>query len=207
MLLLLDNFDSFVYNLARYFEELGHETLVVRNDAIDITGVRSLQPSAIVISPGPCDPARAGVSLDIVRELGAEVPILGVCLGHQVVGAAYGAEVIRGQPVHGRAAAIHHDGRGIFRDIPNPFTAARYHSLILSPDELPASLEVAARLDDGTIMAVRHRNFPVVGVQFHPESVLTEHGPQFLLNFLMHETDRKIAPGTSQLARSTAASS
>ena len=207
MLLLLDNFDSFVYNLARYLEELGQETLVVRNDAIDVAGVRSLRPRAIVISPGPCDPSRAGVSLDIVRKLGAEVPILGVCLGHQVIGAAYGAEVIRGKPVHGRTAAIRHDGRGIFHDIPNPFTAARYHSLILSPDGLPQTLEVAAYLDDGTIMAVRHREFPVVGVQFHPESVLTEHGPQFLLNFLLREKERKMAPRKAPLVVSTAYSS
>lgn len=207
MLLLLDNFDSFVYNLARYLEELGQETLVVRNDAIDVAGVRSLRPRAIVISPGPCDPPRAGISLEVVRKLGAEIPILGVCLGHQVIGAAYGAEVIRGKPVHGRTAAIRHDGRGIFHDIPNPFTAARYHSLILSLDGFPRTLEVAAHLDDGTIMAVRHRELPVVGVQFHPESILTEHGQQFLLNFLLRETERKMAPREAPLVVSTAYSS
>jgi anthranilate synthase/aminodeoxychorismate synthase-like glutamine amidotransferase len=204
MLLLLDNFDSFVYNLARYFEELGQETLVVRNDAIDVAGVRALRPQAIILSPGPCDPSRAGVSLDVVRELGAKVPILGVCLGHQVIGAAYGAEVIRGEPVHGRAAEVHHDGRGIFRDIPSPFTAARYHSLILSPGTIPETLEVTARLDDGTCMAVRHRKHPVVGVQFHPESVLTEHGPQFLRNFLLLEKERETVSEKAPLVVSTA---
>jgi anthranilate synthase/aminodeoxychorismate synthase-like glutamine amidotransferase len=191
MLLLIDNFDSFVYNLARYFEELGRETVVVRNDAIDLNGIRALAPEAIILSPGPCDPPRAGISLHVVRELGAEIPLLGVCLGHQVIGAACGGEVIRGMPVHGRASRIHHDGKGIFDGIPSPFLAARYHSLIVSERALPETVEVAARLDDGTIMALRHRELPVVGVQFHPESVLTEHSHRLLANFLEHEATRK----------------
>ena len=187
MILLIDNYDSFVYNLARYFEEIGRETEVVRNDAIDLEGIRGMSPEAIVISPGPCDPARAGISLSVLRDLGPEIPMLGVCLGHQALGAAYGGAVVRGEPVHGRAAEVHHDGRGIFRGIPSPFLAGRYHSLVVSPDALPECLEVAARLRDGTIMALRHRELPLVGVQFHPESVLTEHGHELLRNFLSDE--------------------
>lgn len=190
MLLLIDNFDSFVYNLARYFEEIGRETLVVRNDAIGIERIRALAPEAIVISPGPCDPPRAGISIEVVRELGAEIPILGVCLGHQAIGAALGASVVRGDPVHGRTGTVHHDETGIFHGIPNPFRAARYHSLVVSPAGLPPSLEVAAWLEDGTIMALRHREFPILGVQFHPESVLTQHGHRLLANFLEREAKR-----------------
>jgi anthranilate synthase/aminodeoxychorismate synthase-like glutamine amidotransferase len=190
MLLLIDNYDSFVYNLARYLEELGRETLVVRNDAIDVAAIRALSPEAIVISPGPCDPPRAGISVELVRTLGAEVPILGVCLGHQVIGAAYGGDVVRGKPIHGRASAIHHDGRGIFQGVPSPFLAGRYHSLVVEERRLPVELEVAARLDDGTVMALRHRERPIVGVQFHPESVLTEHGHKLLGNFLEIEARR-----------------
>jgi len=187
LILLIDNYDSFVYNLARYFEEIGRETVVVRNDAIDLEGIRRMAPEAIAISPGPCDPTRAGISLSVLRELGPEIPMLGVCLGHQALGAAYGGSVVRGEPVHGRAAEVHHDGRGIFRGIPSPFRAGRYHSLVVSPEALPGSLEVAARLRDGTIMALHHRELPLVGVQFHPESVLTEHGHALLRNFLSDE--------------------
>lgn len=187
MILLIDNFDSFVYNLARYLEELGHETLVARNDSLGVEDVRALRPGAIVISPGPCDPPSAGVSMDLVRELGGEVPILGVCLGHQAIGAALGARVVRGEPVHGRTSPVHHDGRGIFQGIPSPFVAARYHSLVVAPDGLPPVLEVTARLEDGTIMGLRRRGQPVVGIQFHPESVLTERGHQLLENFLRLE--------------------
>ena len=174
MILLIDNYDSFVYNLARYLEELGKKTLVCRNDAIDIPTLRALRPEAIVLSPGPCDPQRAGISLSVVRELAGEVPILGICLGHQVIGAAFGGDVVRGSPVHGRVGVIYHDGRGIFHGIPSPFCAGRYHSLVVSPRGLPETLEVAAQL-------------PVVGIQFHPESVLTEHGHTLLGNFLERE--------------------
>ena len=187
MLLLIDNFDSFVYNLARYLQELGRETRVVRNDAIDVGGIRALGPEAVVISPGPCAPERAGVSVAAVRDLGAEIPILGVCLGHQAIGAAYGGRVVRGEPVHGRASPVHHDGRGLFHGLPSPLRAGRYHSLVVAREDLPPELEVAAALDDGTIMALRHRRHPVVGVQFHPESVLTEHGHDLLANFLRLE--------------------
>jgi para-aminobenzoate synthetase component 2 len=204
MILLVDNFDSFVYNLARYLEEIGNETLVVRNDQIDIAGIRALNPEAIVISPGPCAPPKAGISMDVVRELGAEVPILGVCLGHQVIGAAYGGQVVRGEPVHGRASPIHHDGRGIFQGMPAPFQAGRYHSLVVARAGLPAKLEVAAALADGTIMALRHACHPVVGIQFHPESVLTEHGHALLRNFLDHE---KQPPARLALEQVPAASS
>jgi anthranilate synthase/aminodeoxychorismate synthase-like glutamine amidotransferase len=197
MILLLDNFDSFVYNLARYLEELGRETRVVRNDAIDVAGVRKLRPEAIVISPGPCDPPRAGVSLAVVRELGSEIPILGVCLGHQAIGAAYGGRVERGEPVHGRSSPVHHDGRGVFHGLPSPLRAGRYHSLVVAREGLPPELEVTATLDDGTIMALRHRRFPVAGIQFHPESVLTEHGHELLENFLRHEAQRGKAPAAA----------
>jgi anthranilate synthase/aminodeoxychorismate synthase-like glutamine amidotransferase len=188
MILLIDNFDSFVYNLSRYLEELGQRTLVVRNDAVDVAAIRELRPEAIVISPGPCDPWRAGISLRVVTDLAGEVPILGVCLGHQAIGAAFGASVVRGEPAHGRIGLVHHDGRGVFHGLPSPLRAARYHSLVVARADLPPELEIAATLEDGTIMAVRHRRLPVVGLQFHPESVLTEHGHELLANFLARET-------------------
>jgi anthranilate synthase component 2 len=184
MILLIDNFDSFVYNLARYFEELERETRVYRNDALTIGELRTLAPEAIVLSPGPCDPERAGISIAVVRELGDEIPILGICLGHQAIGAAFGARVVRGIPCHGRTSEIHHDGQGIFRGIPSPFNAARYHSLAVSAADLPPALEVQATTRDGAIMAVRHRRRTIVGLQFHPESILTEHGHELLANFL-----------------------
>ena len=187
MILLIDNFDSFVYNLARYLEELGREAVVVRNNAIDLDGIRRLDPDAIIVSPGPCDPLRAGISLEVFSKLGPEFPVLGVCLGHQALGAAFGGSVVRGSPVHGRTAEIHHDRRGLFRGLPSPFRAARYHSLIVSATDLPAALEVTARLDDGTIMGLRHRHLPLQGIQFHPESILTEHGHALLRNFLEEE--------------------
>jgi anthranilate synthase/aminodeoxychorismate synthase-like glutamine amidotransferase len=187
MIVLIDNYDSFVYNLARYLEELGRETLVFRNDAIGVPAIRALRPEAIVLSPGPCDPGKAGICMDLVRELAGEVPILGVCLGHQVIGAALGGDVVRGNPVHGRAGTVYHDGLGVFHGIPSPFRAGRYHSLVVSPRGLPETLKIAAQLEDGTIMALRHRELPVVGIQFHPESVLTEHGHALLLNFLEKE--------------------
>jgi anthranilate synthase/aminodeoxychorismate synthase-like glutamine amidotransferase len=184
MILLLDNFDSFVYNLARSFEELGEEPLVMRSHSIDVPGIRELRPEALVISPGPCDPPRAGVSVEAVRQLQAEMPVLGVCLGHQVIASAFGGRIVRGAPVHGRAEAIYHHGEGIFGGLPVPLSAARYHSLVVADEGLPDCLQVVARSADGTIMAIHHRDLPIFGVQFHPESVLTEHGHALLGNFL-----------------------
>ncbi len=185
MILLIDNYDSFVYNLARYFERLGHATRVVRNTAIDPAGVRRLGPAALVLSPGPCTPERAGCSLELVRTLAAELPMLGVCLGHQTIAEAFGGRVVRAkEPVHGRASWVHHKGRGLFAGLPNPLRAGRYHSLIVDETSLPDCLEVTARTDDGTIMAVEHRELPVLGLQFHPESILTECGYPLLANFL-----------------------
>ena len=184
-LLLLDNYDSFTWNLAQYFGELGAEVTVLRNDAIDLAGVRALQPARIVISPGPCAPAQAGVSLELIRSFAGVVPILGVCLGHQAIGEAFGGEVVRArQVVHGKASAIRHDGRGIFAGMAQNFAAARYHSLAVARASLPDCLEVSAQTEDGEIMGLRHRSLAVEGVQFHPESVLTEAGHQLLANFL-----------------------
>ncbi len=185
MILLLDNYDSFVYNLARYVEELGGTPMVRRNDALTVEDVRALAPSHIIISPGPCSPAEAGISTALVRELGARIPILGVCLGHQAIGAAYGGEIVRARrPMHGKTSQIHHDGRGVFEGLPNPFSATRYHSLVIAPDSLPDVLRVTATSEDGEIMGIAHVSHPVVGVQFHPESVLTEHGYRMLARFL-----------------------
>ncbi len=185
MILLIDNYDSFVFNLARYFRRLGHDALVVRNDAIDVPGIRSLRPAAVVLSPGPCAPAQAGCSLDVVRQLHAEVPMLGVCLGHQAIGEALGGRIVRApEPVHGRTSLVHHDGQGIFAGLPSPFNACRYHSLVVEASSVPDCLEVSARSEDGLVMALRHRQYPVVGVQFHPESILTEHGFVMLAGFL-----------------------
>ena len=184
MILLIDNFDSFVYNLARYLEELGQDCEVVRNDAISIEGIRKLAPDALVLSPGPCAPENAGVCIDAVRELGGELPVLGVWLGHQAIAAAYGARIVRAEPCHGKASEIHHDGVGVFDGIPNRFSAGRYHSLTVSEEGFPAELEISARAEDGLIMGLRHRVHKVCGLQFHPESVLTEHGHPLLESFL-----------------------
>jgi len=184
-LLLLDNYDSFTWNLAQYFGQLGAEVTVLRNDAIDLAGVRALQPARIVISPGPCAPAQAGVSLQLIRSFAGVVPILGVCLGHQAIGEAFGGEVVRArQVVHGKASPIRHDGRGVFAGVAQNFAAARYHSLAVARASLPDCLEVSAQTEDGEIMGLRHRSLAVEGVQFHPESVLTEAGHQLLANFL-----------------------
>ena len=185
MIILIDNYDSFVHNLARYLQCLGQQTLVFRNDAIDAAGIRALAPRAIVLSPGPGTPAETGCSIEVVHELSRQVPVLGVCLGHQTIAAAFGARVVRAQePMHGRTSAITHDGRGVFRGLPNPLVACRYHSLAVDPCSLPDSFEVSARTQDETVMAIRHRQLPVVGLQFHPESVLTEHGLELLARFL-----------------------
>ena len=185
MILLIDNYDSFVYNLARYAQELGAEPLVRRHDAIGVDEIIALAPSHIIISPGPCSPNEAGISTEVVRRLGQRIPILGVCLGHQCIGAAYGGEIVRaGVPMHGKTSRIHHAGTGLFAGLPNPFTATRYHSLVIAPASIPSSLQVTATSEDGEIMAVQHVEHPVHGVQFHPESVLTEHGYRLLDHFL-----------------------
>ena len=185
MILLLDNYDSFVYNLARYVRELGEQPVVHRNDTLTVDDVAEMAPSHIIISPGPCSPTEAGISTELVRRLGATIPILGVCLGHQCIGAAYGGEIVRaGQPMHGKTSMIHHRGQGLFRGLPGPFRATRYHSLVIAPASVPDELEVTASSEDGEIMAVQHRHHPVHGVQFHPESVLTEHGYRLVDHFL-----------------------
>jgi anthranilate synthase/aminodeoxychorismate synthase-like glutamine amidotransferase len=185
MLLLIDNYDSFVFNLARYFECLGQDTRVVRNDEIDVAAIRALRPAAVVLSPGPCAPEQAGCSLEVVRVLHAELPMLGVCLGHQTIAAALGGRVERAvEPVHGRGSLIEHHGQGVFEGLPSPLCACRYHSLIVAEESLPASLEVTARTLDGLVMGLSHVSLPLVGLQFHPESILTEHGYQMLANFL-----------------------
>ena len=185
MILLIDNYDSFVYNLARYLAEMGCETRVVRNDGVTVAEVRELQPSALVLSPGPCTPREAGVSIALVQELASTVPMLGVCLGHQAIAAALGGRVIRApEPVHGRTSLIHHDRRNVFDGLPSPLRATRYHSLIVEEGSLPNDLVVTARTADGLPMAIEHRSRPLFGVQFHPESVLTESGHRLLRNFL-----------------------
>ena len=183
--LLIDNYDSFVWNLARYVAELGREPLVRRHDAITLAAIATLAPSHIILSPGPCTPREAGISVDVVRRFGARLPTLGVCLGHQCIAAAYGGRIVPArQPMHGRTAGVAHDGRGVFAGLPSPFRAARYHSLAVAADDLPDALQVTARAEDGEIMALAHVAHPVVGVQFHPEAVLTEHGHALLRNFL-----------------------
>lgn len=185
MILLVDNYDSFVHNLARYVRELGDVPMVIRNDTVTLDEIARLAPTHIIISPGPCSPAEAGISIDVVRRFGASTPILGVCLGHQAIGAAYGAAIVRaGRPVHGKVSRIHHEGTGLFAGLPSPFHATRYHSLVVARASLPATLRVTATADDGEIMGIAHREHPVFGVQFHPESALTEHGYRLLDRFL-----------------------
>ena len=184
-LLMVDNYDSFTYNLVQYLGELGADLRVLRNDAADADAIAAMAPERIVISPGPGHPGEAGVSLEVIRRLGPTTPILGVCLGHQAIGAAFGAVVARaGRQMHGKTSDVRHDGRGIFTGLPNPFTATRYHSLVVRADTVPSTLEVSAWADDGEIMALRHRRYPVEGVQFHPESILTVEGKRLLANFL-----------------------
>ena len=184
MILLIDNYDSFTYNLAQYLGELGAPPTVRRNDEITLDDIASMRPSHIVISPGPGRPEDAGVSVSVIRQFGPLTPVLGVCLGHQGIGIAFGGLVVRApQLMHGKVSAVQHDGRGVFRGVPQSFVAGRYHSLVVA-DPLPADLEASARTDDGTLMGVRHRQYPIHGVQFHPESVLTGDGKQLLRNFL-----------------------
>jgi len=185
MLLMIDNYDSFTYNLVQYLRELGAEVVVHRNDRIGIEEIRALRPERIVLSPGPCSPAEAGICCDVIRAFGASVPLLGVCLGHQCIGAAYGGRIVRaGRLMHGKTSPIRHDGRGVFRGLPNPFEATRYHSLLIEPETMPGCLTVSAETVEGEIMGVRHRTHPVEGVQFHPESILTQAGKDLLANFL-----------------------
>ena len=185
MILLIDNYDSFVYNLVQELGELGAEPVVFRNDAIDIEGIRSQAPDAVLISPGPGRPEAAGISVTVIEQLAGEFPILGVCLGHQAIGQAYGADIVSAPTLmHGKTSAIHHQGTGVFHGLPDPFTATRYHSLVVDPATVPEELEVTARTNDGVIMGLRHRTLAVEGVQFHPESLLTLEGPSLLANFL-----------------------
>ncbi len=185
MLLMIDNYDSFTYNLVQYLGELGEDIEVFRNDKITIGAIAEMKPEWMAISPGPCTPNEAGISIDAIKHFGGKIPILGVCLGHQSIGAAYGATIVRAPNLmHGKTSLIYHDGRTIFRGIPNPFEATRYHSLIIKRDTLPACLEITAWTDDGIIMGVRHKEFIMEGVQFHPESILTKVGKDILRNFI-----------------------
>jgi anthranilate synthase/aminodeoxychorismate synthase-like glutamine amidotransferase len=185
MILVIDNYDSFVHNLARYVRELGGEAVVRRNDTLTLDEVAALAPSHIILSPGPCTPREAGISTDLVRRFGPDVPILGVCLGHQCIGHVFGGEIVRADRImHGKTSLIHHDGRGVYRGLPNPFEATRYHSLAVAREDLPSVLVVTAETEDGEIMAMRHAEHAVFGVQFHPESILTVHGKDLLANFL-----------------------
>ncbi|HEU5089646.1 MAG TPA: aminodeoxychorismate/anthranilate synthase component II [Roseiflexaceae bacterium] len=187
MILLLDNYDSFTYNLYQYLSELGAEVVVRRNDDLSVADVAAMAPDKIVISPGPCTPNEAGISVALIQELGGHIPILGVCLGHQAIGQAFGGAVVRAPVVmHGKISQIHHDGQGVFAGLPNPFPATRYHSLIVRRDGLPECLEVTAWTEDGIIMGMRHRDLPIEGVQFHPESIMTDAGKDLLRNFLEH---------------------
>ena len=187
MLLLIDNYDSFTYNLVHYLGELGADVRVVRNDALSVQEAIALRPELIVLSPGPCDPAAAGICLPLTRAAAsADIPLLGVCLGHQTIGEAFGGDVVRcHEIVHGKMGRIHHEAKGMFRGLPSPFAATRYHSLVVKRESLPAELEVTAWLEDGTIMGLRHREKRIEGVQFHPESIASEHGHQMLRNFLV----------------------
>ena len=183
--LVIDNYDSFVYNLVQELGELGAEPEVFRNDAIEVDAIRRSEPDAVVISPGPGRPEGAGISMQAVVDIGSTIPLLGVCLGHQCIGQAFGGRIVAAPALmHGKTSEIHHDGSGIFRGLPNPFVATRYHSLVVAPDSVPPELDVTARTSDGVIMGLRHRTLPIEGVQFHPESILTPSGPSLLDNFL-----------------------
>ena len=185
MLLMIDNYDSFTYNLVQYFGELGEEVRVFRNDEIDLDAITALKPERIVISPGPCTPSEAGISVPLIKAFAGKVPILGVCLGHQSIGQAFGGKIIRAQQLmHGKTSMMHHKGSGVFAGLPNPVCATRYHSLVIERSSLPDCLEITAWTDDDEIMGVRHKTLPIEGVQFHPESILTEYGHDMLANFL-----------------------
>jgi len=185
MLLMIDNYDSFTYNLVQYFGELKEEVVVFRNDEVSLDEIAALQPARIVISPGPCTPNEAGISVPMIRRFAGEIPILGVCLGHQSIGQAFGGKIVHAKRVmHGKVSIIHHGGRGVFTGLQAPFEATRYHSLVIDRESLPAALEVTAWTDDGEIMGVQHKSLPVQGVQFHPESILTQFGHELLRNFV-----------------------
>jgi anthranilate synthase component 2 len=188
MLLMIDNYDSFTYNLVQYLGELGEDVRVVRNDEVTVEDIGRLAPARIVISPGPCTPNEAGVSLPVIARFAGKIPILGVCLGHQAIGQAFGGRIVHAKTLmHGKVSPIHHAGKGVFRGLPSPFNATRYHSLAIERETCPADLEITAWTEDGEIMGVRHRALAVEGVQFHPESILTEHGHDMLRNFLTQE--------------------
>ena len=185
MILMIDNYDSFTYNLVQYMGELGADIHVERNDCISISEIESLKPKKIVISPGPCTPAKAGISVEVIKKFAGKVPVLGVCLGHQLVGAAFGGEIIKaGKLMHGKTSEVRHDGKTLFKNLPNPFTATRYHSLVLNRKTLPDCFEITAESEDNEIMGIRHRDLSVEGVQFHPESILTPNGKDLLMNFI-----------------------
>ncbi len=185
-MLLIDNYDSFTYNLVHYLGDLGQDVQVIRNDALDVAGVLALKPAAIMLSPGPCDPDAAGICLDLIAAAATHgIPLIGICLGHQAIGQAFGGEITRSVDiVHGKLGVMHHKGKGLFADLPSPFLATRYHSLIVKRQNLPDVLEITAELEDGTIMGVQHKTLPIHGVQFHPESIASEHGHALLKNFL-----------------------
>jgi len=185
MILIIDNFDSFTYNLVQYLGEMGEELNIYRNNAITLDTIDAMKPDRIVISPGPCTPKEAGISVDVIKQFGGQIPILGVCLGHQSIGYAFGGEIVRADRLmHGKTSQIHHDGKGVFKDMPNPFEAIRYHSLLIKRDTMPSCLEITAETDISEVMGVRHRELDIEGVQFHPESILTQEGKTLLRNFL-----------------------
>ena len=190
MILLLDNYDSFTYNIYQYMSELGAEVKVIRNDKISLSEIKDLNPEKIVVSPEPCTPQKAGISNDVIKTFGENIPVLGVCLGHQCIGESFGGIVMgAGEIMHGKTSLIHHDGKGVFLGIPSPFMAIRYHSLVIQNETLPDELEVSAWTDNGIIMGVRHKSLPVEGIQFHPESIMTEYGKELLSNFLKIKKD------------------
>ena len=185
MILMIDNYDSFTYNLVHYLAELGEDIVVRRNDKIELEDIRKLNPDILVVSPGPCTPKEAGISVEAIREFAGRIPILGVCLGHQSLAYAYGAEIVRADRLlHGKTSEIHHDGKGIYKNIPDPFEATRYHSLLINTKSLPEEFEISAWTDEGEIMGIRHKKHMIEGVQFHPESILTKHGKDLLANFI-----------------------
>ncbi|SYX87048.1 aminodeoxychorismate/anthranilate synthase component II [Paenibacillus alvei] len=185
MILVIDNYDSFTYNLVQYLGELGEQVEVYRNDEIDIEGIEKLQPNHLLLSPGPCTPNEAGITLDVIAHFKGKIPIFGVCLGHQAIGQAFGGKVVRAQRLmHGKTSPIYHEGQSVFEELPSPFTATRYHSLLVERESLPECLEITASTEEGEIMGLRHREYPIEGVQFHPESIITDHGHQMLRNFL-----------------------